>query len=79
MKFTSLLLGSLLALSTLLSSCTEKPATGTTTAAPAATEAKASTTPVKEAVYECPMGCEGSRSAKPGKCPVCGMDLEKKS
>jgi len=29
-------------------------------------------------VYECPMACEGSRSAQPGKCPVCGMDLEKK-
>ncbi|HEX8657810.1 MAG TPA: heavy metal-binding domain-containing protein [Hymenobacter sp.] len=25
------------------------------------------------------MGCAGSQSAKPGKCPVCGMDLEKKS
>ncbi|UYZ64878.1 DUF305 domain-containing protein [Hymenobacter weizhouensis] len=31
------------------------------------------------AVYECPMGCEGSRSTKPGKCPVCEMDLVKKS
>ena len=31
------------------------------------------------AVYECPMGCEGSRSPKPGKCPVCAMDLVKKA
>jgi hypothetical protein len=23
------------------------------------------------------MNCEGSASDKPGKCPVCGMDLEK--
>jgi rubrerythrin len=27
--------------------------------------------------YVCPMGCENSGSDKPGKCPVCGMDLEK--
>jgi uncharacterized protein (DUF305 family) len=31
------------------------------------------------AVYECPMGCEGSRSSKPGKCPTCEMTLEKKA
>ena len=31
------------------------------------------------AVYECPMGCAGSRSSKPGKCPTCEMTLEKKS
>lgn len=27
--------------------------------------------------YECPMKCEGSKSDKPGTCPVCKMDLEK--
>jgi hypothetical protein len=27
--------------------------------------------------YICPMKCEGSASDKPGKCPVCGMDLVK--
>ncbi|WP_400191902.1 heavy metal-binding domain-containing protein [Hymenobacter sp. B81] len=27
--------------------------------------------------YVCPMRCEGSQSTQPGKCPVCGMDLEK--
>ncbi|GAA4381099.1 DUF305 domain-containing protein [Hymenobacter koreensis] len=31
------------------------------------------------AVYECTMGCEGSTSNKPGKCPKCGMDLVKKA
>lgn len=28
--------------------------------------------------YECPMHCEGKKTySKPGKCPVCGMPLEK--
>lgn len=56
-----------------LSSCGEsqKPATS---AAPAATSA-----PAVEARYECPMGCAGSQSNKPGKCPTCEMELEKKS
>ncbi len=31
------------------------------------------------AAYECPMQCAGSASDKPGKCPVCGMNLEKKA
>ncbi|MEE9215282.1 MAG: heavy metal-binding domain-containing protein [Thermodesulfobacteriota bacterium] len=26
-------------------------------------------------IYTCPMNCEGSQGNKPGKCPVCGMDL----
>ena len=30
------------------------------------------------AVYECPMG-DGGRSTTPGKCPKCGMDLERKA
>lgn len=56
-----------------LSSCGEsqKPAAAT---APGATPA-----PAVEARYECPMGCAGSQSNKPGKCPTCEMDLEKKS
>ncbi|MBO2012686.1 heavy metal-binding domain-containing protein [Hymenobacter negativus] len=56
-----------------LNSCGEsqKPAA---TVAPAATKA-----PVVEARYECPMGCAGSQSNKPGKCPTCEMELEKKS
>lgn len=40
---------------------------------------KPAATPVVEARYECPMGCAGSQSTKPGKCPVCAMELEKKS
>jgi uncharacterized protein (DUF305 family) len=31
------------------------------------------------ALYECPMGCEGSQSTTPGKCPTCEMPLEKKA
>ncbi len=27
--------------------------------------------------YVCPMHCEGSGSAEPGKCPKCGMDYVK--
>ncbi|MBN4061756.1 hypothetical protein JYU20_00985 [Bacteroidales bacterium AH-315-I05] len=27
-------------------------------------------------IYTCPMKCAGSESDKPGKCPVCGMELE---
>jgi hypothetical protein len=55
----------------LLSSCGESQK-------PAAT-AKPVATPVVEARYECPMGCAGSQSTKPGKCPTCEMELEKKS
>ncbi|GAB3573429.1 hypothetical protein GCM10027345_06120 [Hymenobacter daeguensis] len=53
-----------------LSSCgnSQKPAAAVPAAAPAA-----------EARYECPMGCAGSQSNKPGKCPTCEMELEKKS
>ena len=60
----------------LLSSCESKqPAAA---AAPASTE-KPAAAPAVEARYECPMNCAGSQSTKPGKCPVCEMDLEKKS
>ena len=31
----------------------------------------------QQLAYVCPMACEGSASDKPGKCPVCGMDLMK--
>ena len=63
----------------LLSSCgndksaaaADKPA-----ATPTATSAEK---PAPEAQYVCPMGCAGSESTKPGKCPVCGMELEKKA
>lgn len=36
----------------------------------------ADSTKNKSIVYECPMKCEGSKSDKLGKCPVCKMDLE---
>ncbi|WP_219733350.1 heavy metal-binding domain-containing protein [Hymenobacter sp. NBH84] len=62
---TGLLLGAML----LLGACQSEPAT---TAAPANTEA---VTPAHTAAYVCPMGCQGSESNKPGKCPVCEMDL----
>ena len=29
-------------------------------------------------IYVCPMKCEGLEFTKEGKCPVCGMTLEKK-
>ena len=64
-----------------LSSCgNSQPATAEAPA-PAATAkpAAAPGAPVTEARYECPMGCAGSQSNKPGKCPVCEMELEKKS
>ena len=29
-------------------------------------------------VYQCPMKCEGDKTYdKPGRCPVCNMDLQK--
>ncbi len=38
-----------------------------------------STGNTEKAVYQCPMDCEkGKTYDKPGKCPVCEMDLEKK-
>ena len=43
-----------------------------TTTAPAAPAAA-----TQQLAYVCPMACEGSASDKPGKCPVCGMDLMK--
>lgn len=56
---------------TALVGCEQKPAEQA--AAPAA---PATAAPAVAAAYICPMGCEGSASDKPGKCPVCGMDLE---
>ena len=69
-KIPAFLLTALCATTLLLSSCEgQKPAAA----------AKPAATPVTEARYECPMGCAGSQSSKPGKCPVCEMDLVKKS
>ncbi|NBC06755.1 MAG: hypothetical protein GVY26_06130 [Bacteroidetes bacterium] len=33
--------------------------------------------PEYTSAYICPMHCEGSGSAEPGECPVCGMDYVK--
>ncbi|WP_210521000.1 heavy metal-binding domain-containing protein [Hymenobacter terricola] len=55
-----------------LSSCGE-------TRKPAAIAAPAAAAPAVKAAYECPMGCAGSQSSKPGKCPTCEMELVKKS
>lgn len=73
-KKTAFLLTALCSATLLLSNCEgQKPAV---TTAPAA---KPAATPVTEARYECPMGCAGSESGKPGKCPVCEMELVKKA
>ena len=70
--FPVFLVSLLCASSLLLSSCEpQKPAVIT---APAA-----ATPVVLKARYECPMGCAGSQSTKPGKCPTCEMALVKKS
>ncbi|MDO7851742.1 heavy metal-binding domain-containing protein [Hymenobacter convexus] len=55
----------------LLSSCQQQK--------PAAEAAPAAAAPTAQARYECPMGCAGSQSNKPGKCPTCEMELVKKS
>jgi len=44
--------------------------------APASSAARPGTA---QAAYVCPMGCAGSESDRPGKCPTCGMDLEKRA
>ncbi|PJJ59761.1 heavy metal-binding domain-containing protein [Hymenobacter chitinivorans] len=80
MKINSFLSGALVAGLVLLSSCNQQPADTTTSPSAAAkSESESTPTPAKAALYECPMGCEGSQSPKPGKCPVCEMELEKKS
>ncbi|MCC3152080.1 heavy metal-binding domain-containing protein [Hymenobacter sp. BT770] len=76
LTFRSVLFHALLMSALMASSCEQqKPAA---TAAPAA-PAKSAATPAVEARYECPMGCAGSQSTKPGKCPTCEMELVKKS
>ena len=57
-----------------LSSCEGPKPAAKVPAAPAASAPAATTVR-----YECPMKCANSQSATPGKCPICGMDLEKKS
>ena len=59
----------------LLASCDTKQSAATAPPTPA----PSGPGKVASAVYECPMGCKGSQSNKPGKCPNCEMDLVKKS
>lgn len=41
-------------------------------------KSNASTEQTANAKYQCPMKCEGDKTYdKPGKCPVCNMDLKK--
>ncbi|MBO0360339.1 hypothetical protein J0X19_20430 [Hymenobacter sp. BT186] len=54
--------------------CEQKPAA--TTAVPATTAPADSTQATVAMAYVCPMGCEGSASNSPGKCPVCEMALQ---
>lgn len=56
----------------LLGACESGPAT--TTSSPTAT---IDGVPPVAAAYICPMGCEGSASNQPGKCPACEMALER--
>jgi rubrerythrin len=59
------------------SSSTEQPATAGTPELEAATADSASAAQTQQMAYVCPMNCENSASMEPGKCPVCGMDLER--
>jgi Heavy metal binding domain len=71
------LCGSLLVVALGLSGCETKPAAQEAATTPAlAAPADSAAAPVATAAYICPMGCEGSASDKPGKCPVCEMELE---
>ncbi|WP_375435272.1 heavy metal-binding domain-containing protein [uncultured Hymenobacter sp.] len=48
-----------------------------TSSVAAPTENDPNKAPALAAAYVCPMGCEGSASNEPGKCPVCAMTLER--
>jgi hypothetical protein len=40
-------------------------------------KARECATPTGQDVYQCPMKCDDKIFTEPGKCPACGMDLEK--
>jgi len=65
----------MLAAATALTSCNSPSANTAEKAEASATQEPSHQ--VAAAAYRCPMGCEGSESSKPGKCPVCGMELER--
>lgn len=61
-------------ISVILASCTNSSSN-----APSETKDKKTDSNPKAAVYQCPMDCEkGKTYDKPGKCPVCEMELVKK-
>ncbi|MCA8832509.1 heavy metal-binding domain-containing protein [Hymenobacter pini] len=69
--------GSLLVATLCLTGCESKPAAQEAATTPAvAAPADSAAAPFATAAYICPMGCKGSESDKPGKCPVCEMELE---
>ncbi|HEX8659990.1 MAG TPA: heavy metal-binding domain-containing protein [Hymenobacter sp.] len=90
MKKTAFFLASLFVGTGLLSSCESNKSAETSTAtaptetstatdsAGAGTEHSEKAGSSATTTYECPMG-DGGQSNAPGKCPKCGMDLEKKS
>jgi hypothetical protein len=84
-KFRTLFFSALGASVLGLSGCESQQPAATAAPAPAASAAAAPAKPNAEAVpavearYECPMGCAGSQSTKPGKCPTCEMELVKKA
>ncbi|MBI5210080.1 MAG: hypothetical protein HY927_08930 [Elusimicrobia bacterium] len=47
-------------------------------ATPGQNKAKAAQGQAKEATYACSMGCYKGPNTKDGRCPKCGMNLEKK-
>jgi hypothetical protein len=69
LSFTLLLLASLAG-----TACKESPARQEQSEA--TTKQAAATGAGLQLAYICPMNCDGSASNKPGKCPVCDMDLQ---
>ena len=78
LKSRAFVLSALCAGSLWLGSCEQQKPAAAAPETPAAT-ARPDAVPAVEAGYVCPMGCTGSESAKPGKCPTCKMNLEKKA
>ena len=76
-KITSTLAGALM-LGLVATGCTKDPVSSTPAAsAPAVAPApQAATEQAKATIYKCPMHPEVT-SDKPGKCSICGMNLEK--
>ncbi|QDA60187.1 heavy metal-binding domain-containing protein [Hymenobacter jejuensis] len=67
--------GVLLAAATALAGCNNQPLAEKTSVSSAAKQEASQPVAKPVLAYVCPMGCEGSESNKPGKCPVCEMEL----